>query len=100
MRGRPDLQMTMLTTVSMEAMVPADHPLRRMSAPGSQAISARGRRRHSSWTRPARTSTASSSCAWVRCRVTAGHPASRQPSGLSLKWLGDQPESEDEPRTV
>ncbi len=30
MRGSPDLQMTMLTTVSTEAMVPADHPLRRI----------------------------------------------------------------------
>jgi len=27
---QPDLQMTMLTTVSTEAMVPADHPLRRI----------------------------------------------------------------------
>jgi hypothetical protein len=33
MRGSPDLQMTMLTTVSTEAMVPADHPLRRSSPP-------------------------------------------------------------------
>jgi transposase len=30
MRGSPDLQMTMLTTVSAEAMIAADHPLRRI----------------------------------------------------------------------
>jgi transposase len=32
MRGSPDLQMSMLTTVSTEAMVPAEHPLRRIRA--------------------------------------------------------------------
>jgi transposase len=32
MRGTPDLQMTMLTMVSPETMVPADHPLRRIRA--------------------------------------------------------------------
>ncbi len=30
MRGTPDLQMTMLATLSTESLIPPDHPIRRI----------------------------------------------------------------------